>query len=122
LLWATFLFGAASLALEVLLLRLLVSVTGASVFAFAIVTAVFLFGIGIGSRQLAERRTRTGVADSALDERGSRSRAVVFWCGVSVPLLAVAGLLALRLQLGEADLFAGLSNRAPQGASVLKVW
>jgi len=33
-------------------------VTGASVYAFAIVLAVFLFGIGLGSRQIAPRLAR----------------------------------------------------------------
>src|SRR6185436_16455411 len=38
------------------------------------------------------------------------------------PLLALAGLLALRFQLGENDLFGGLENRLPQSASVASMW
>lgn len=122
LLIAACVFGASSLALEVLLLRLLVTVTGASVYAFALITAVFLLGIGLGARQLAERRTRTGVPEGTLAERGQKSRDALVWCGLAIPLLALAGLLALRFQLGEADLFGGLENRVPQGVSVLRVW
>jgi predicted membrane-bound spermidine synthase len=55
-LWVALLLGATSLALEVLLLRLLVTVTGASVYAFALVVGVFLLGIALGSRRLATAR------------------------------------------------------------------
>lgn len=122
LLYTVFLFGASALALEVLLLRVLITVTGASVYAFGIVTFVFLTGIGLGSRQLAEQRTRTGLPASALAARVQKSRDVLFLCALSVPLLALAGLLALRYQLGERDLFAGLENRVLTGASVARVW
>ncbi|MBL8858267.1 MAG: fused MFS/spermidine synthase [Planctomycetes bacterium] len=122
LLWSAFLFGTAALALEVLLLRLLVTVTGASVYAFSIVTFVFLFGIGIGSRQLTERRTRTGLGDNSAAQRAAKSRDAVFWAGICLPFLALAGLLALRYQLGEGDLFSGLENRVAPGASVWRMW
>lgn len=122
LLVATFVLGASSLMLEVLLLRLLVTVAGASVYAFSIVTFVFLLGIGLGSRQLAERRTRTGVPGSELAARAQKSRDTVFWCALCAPLLSIAGLLALRLQLGESDLFAGLGNRVVQGESPWRHW
>jgi spermidine synthase len=122
LLWSSFCFGAASLALEVLLLRLLVTVTGASVYAFAIVTFVFLLGIGIGSRQLTEQRTRTAAPSSTAVVRAAKSREAVFWAGACLPFLALGGLLALRYQLGESDLFGGLENRVLSGASVWKAW
>lgn len=122
LLWIAFTFGFASLALEVLGLRILITVAGASVYAFAIVVCVFLLGIAIGSRQLTERRARTGVKDSELVARTAKSRAALFYCALAAPLLTLAGLFALRFQLGESDLFAGLTNRAPQGASVVALW
>ncbi len=114
--------GFASLVLEIAQLRLLVTVTGASVFAFGIVLCVFLLGIGLGARQLATRRTRTGVPESALTERARRSHDALFLAAVVAPLLVVGGLLALRYQLGEVDLFHGLANRAVQGGSVLRAW
>lgn len=116
------LFGAASLALEVLLLRIVVSVTGASVYAFSIVTFVFLLGIGLGSRQLVERRTRTAPGANVLAERAVKSRNAVFWAGACLPFLGLAGLLALRYQLGESDLFGGLANRVVSGAPLWRVW
>ncbi len=114
--------GFASLVLEIALLRLLVTVTGASVFAFGIVLFVFLLGIGLGARQLAARRTRTGMPESALADRARRSRDALFLSALVAPLLIVGGLLALRYQLGEADLFQGLTNRAVQGGSVVRAW
>jgi len=122
LLVAAAILGFASLVLEVALLRLIVTVTGASVFAFGIVLCVFLLGIGLGARQLATRRTRTGVPESALGERAQRAHDALFAAALIAPLLIVGGLLALRLQLGEADLFTGLANRAVQGGSVVRAW
>jgi len=122
LLAAAAILGFSSLVLEVALLRLLVTVTGASVYAFGIVLCVFLLGIGLGARQLAARRTRTGVPESALPERARRAHDALFAAALVAPLLVVGGLLALRLQLGEADLFTGLSNRAVQGGSVARAW
>ncbi|MDZ4772015.1 MAG: fused MFS/spermidine synthase [Planctomycetota bacterium] len=122
LLWSSFAFGAAALALEVLLLRLLVTVTGASVYAFSIVTFVFLLGIGIGARQLTERRTRSAAPRSATPERAQKSRNAIFFAGLCLPFLALGGLLALRYQLGENDLFSGLDNRVVAGASIWKLW
>lgn len=122
LLVAAAILGFSSLVLEVALLRLLVTVTGASVFAFGIVLCVFLLGIGLGARQLAAPRTRTGVPESALAERARRAHDALFAAALVAPLLVVGGLLALRLQLGEADLFGGLANRAVQGGSVVRAW
>jgi len=119
---AALLLGFASLTLEIALLRLLVTVTGASVYAFGIVLFVFLLGIGLGARQLAARRTRTGIPESALEDRSRRTHDALFLASLAAPLLIVVGLLALRLQLGEADLFAGLANRAVQGGSVVRSW
>src|SRR5437867_1983185 len=113
-LWASLLLGAASLALEVLLLRLLSTVTGASVYALAIVLSVFLFGIGFGSRQLASRRGDPPPSRSSLE--------VLLACALAAPLLALAGLWALRWQLGEGDLFASLANRAPQDVGIVRLW
>ncbi len=122
LLVAAALSGCAALALEIALLRLLVTVTGASVYAFGIVLCVFLLGIGLGSRQLTTRRTRTGLPESALEERARRARYALFLSMVAAPLLIVGGLLALRLQLGEPDLFVSLANRGHQGASIWRAW
>jgi spermidine synthase len=105
------LFGLASLALEVVMTRLLVTVTGASIYAFAIVLAVFLLGIALGSGQ-----ARALVADPA------RARRALFTCAVGAPLGAIAGAFALRWQLGEPDLFASLGNRMPSGVDPLRMW
>ena len=43
--------GLSSLAIEVIATRLLVSVTGATVYAFAIVLAVFLLGLGLNEAE-----------------------------------------------------------------------
>lgn len=122
LLVAALVFGLSGLAVEVLALRLLVTVTGASVYAFALVLAVFLLGIGLGARQQSERKHERPPHDGEVEATARRARDVAFWCGVWAPLLVLAGLFALGIQLGEPDLFAGLSNRLPQGASALKVW
>ena len=96
-----FLLGASALALEVLLTRVLITVTGASVYAFAIVLAVFLGGIGIGSR-----------ATPRLLEK-LRSPALLLLAAALVPGLCLLGLLLLRSMLGETDLFGSLQNRMP---------
>lgn len=110
---ATFMLGLAGMGLEVLLARLLVSVTGASVYAYAIVLCVFLVGIGLGSRQLAS---------GATGPRWVPGRPLLALCALSLPALAAAGLLALRWQLGEADLFGALGNRSPAGLGILRLW
>ncbi|MFT5286506.1 MAG: spermidine synthase [Planctomycetota bacterium] len=107
----TLLFGASSLALEVLLTRLLITVTGASVFAFAIVLAVFLIGIGYGGR----------TATKYLSESGGAAR-LIYRCAIWIPVAGLLGLLFLRFQLGEQDLFGVLTNRMPKGASTPVVW
>lgn len=99
---ATLLLGASSLALEVLLTRLLVSVTGASVYAFAIVLAVFLLGLGLGGRQ-AGVWLQGGAAPLRLASRAA----------LGVPVAALLGLVLLRWQLGEADVFGAIANRMP---------
>lgn len=111
LLFATAACGASALALEVLLTRLLITVTGASVYAFAIVLAVFLGGIGLGSRQAVRELEKPG-----------RAEPVLFLAALAVAPVTLAGLLALRLQLGEADLFQPLANRMPSGASTVGLW
>ena len=112
---ATLLMGCCGLALEVILVRLLVTVTGASVYAYAIVLGVFLAGIGLGSAQLVQRRTGTKrrlVADASTLSR----------CALFLPVFALLGLLALRWQLGETDLFGPLQNRMPSGAGIVRLW
>lgn len=108
---ATALLGAASLALEVLLTRLLIHVTGATLYAFAIVLAVFLLGIGWGSLASRDPLAR-GVSAAAVLARAAA------W---SAPL-AFAGLLALRWLLGERDLFGSLANRQPAGGATWRLW
>ncbi len=111
---AAFLMGASALALEVVLTRALVNVTGASIYAFAIVLTVFLVGIGLGSRWLDA------------DPEGASSRDVhakVFaQAALWLPVAAFAGLYLLGMRLGEADLFGAISNRMPVGTSVTSLW
>lgn len=110
LLAATALLGAASLALEVLLTRLLIHVTGATLYAFAIVLAVFLAGIAWGSLQ----------ARAAL-EKGDGARELARAAAGAAPL-ALVGLLVLRWYLGERDLFGSLANRQPAQAATWRLW
>jgi spermidine synthase len=116
LLAGTFLFGLCGLGLEVVLSRILVSVTGSSVYAYAIVLAVFLAGIGLGSRQLVTRSKRARAGGLRADARTFALAAV------ALPALTLAGLLVLRWQLGERDLFGALQNRMPVGASTPRLW
>jgi len=118
----TFLTGATSLGLEVLATRLLTTVTGASVYAFAIVLCVFLLGLALGARQLAGRRARTALAARTLVRDPEHARKVLLTALLLVPALALGGLLALRLQLGVDDLWSGLVNRLPQGDDLTRVW
>jgi len=104
------LFGLSSLMLEVLLTRILVTVTGASIYAFAIVLSVFLLGIGLGSRQAQE---------SLAEGTGAR---LLRRCALAVPLASFLGVLALRWQLAEPDLFASLGNRMPAATGTAKLW
>lgn len=108
---APFLLGFSSLALEVVAARLLVSVTGATVYAFALVLAVFLLGIGLGSRHAASQ-LGAGIEPERLLAR----------CAAFAPALALLGLALLRWQLGETDLFGILANRQPAGESTWKLW
>ncbi len=111
LLLVPFFFGLSALALEVLLTRLLVTVTGASVYAFAIVLAVFLAGIGIGGRGARRLLARERV----------RGR-LLAGCGLAVPVFTLLGLLLLRSLLGESDLFGDVANRLPRGIGPLALW
>jgi spermidine synthase len=106
------LFGASSLALEVVLTRVLVTVTGASIYAFAIVLAVYLFGIGAGSAQ----------ASSLLRRGEASARKLLTTCGLLIPLVSLLGVLLLRWQLREPDLFASLANRLPERAGTFQLW
>lgn len=110
---ATFLVGLAGMGLEVVLSRILVTVTGSSVYAYAIVLTVFLAGIGIGSRQLVIRNGKSTWRAT----RQTLSRAAFL-----LPALTLAGLGALRWQLGESDVFGAMQNRMPAGAGVLQLW
>ena len=111
---AALLMGASALALEVVLTRVLMNVTGASIYAFAIVLTVFLVGIGLGSRWL----------DPDPDGADSRdAHAKVFaQAALWLPIATFAGLYLLGMRLGEADLFGALSNRMPVGTSVTSLW
>jgi spermidine synthase len=108
---APFLLGFSSLALEVVAARILVTVTGATVYAFALVLAVFLLGIGLGSRQAA-LQLAAGMEPERLLAR----------CAAFAPALALLGFALLRWQLGESDLFGILANRQPAGESTWKLW
>lgn len=116
LLLGTFLVGLCGLGLEVVLARLLVTVTGSSVYAYSIVLGVFLAGIGLGSRQLVRRDPQAGRRGLQADANGFQ------WVALALPGLTLAGLLALRWQLGEAHLFGALQNRMPVGTGVLRLW
>ena len=110
--WAALLMGASALALEVILTRVLVNFTGASIYAFSIVLTVFLVGIGLGSRWLSADANET---------RTDHARRFVL-SALCVPLASLVGLFLLRMRLGESDLFNGLTNRMPGGESVTTLW
>jgi spermidine synthase len=110
LLLAPLLLGFASLVYEVALVRVVITLTGASVYAFAIVLAVYLLGLGLGSRQAAGWLARAG--------RGPR---LLFLCATLAPLGACVGLLVLRAKLG-APLDAPLANLVLAGATPWKLW
>ncbi len=120
--FATFLAGAASLGLEVLAARLLVTVTGASVYSFALVLFVFLVGIALGARLMAARRARTALAARNLVRDAAHAHKALLMALLAAPLLALAGLLALRLTLGVDDLYAGLVNQSAPARSVERAW
>ncbi len=110
LLLAPLLLGFASLAYEIALVRVLITLTGASVYAFAIVLAVYLLGLGAGSRYAASWLAQPG-----------RARRLLFLCAALAPLLAAAGLLALRAKIGE-PIGAPLGNLILPGASPVRLW
>lgn len=103
--------GCSSLALEVLLARLLAELIGTSTYAYAIVLALHLCGLGFGSR-LA----------SAWLAGQLPPRELVLRCALALPLASFAGLCALRWQLGGADLCGGLINRLPPQGGILVLW
>ncbi|QDV09489.1 Spermidine synthase [Planctomycetes bacterium Poly30] len=116
---AALLMGASALALEVVLTRVLVNVTGASIYAFSIVLTVFLIGIGLGSRWLEPIAPEEAKNRRSLRDAHARVFArAALW----VPVATLAGLYLLRLRLGEGDLFSGLANRMPGGASLVTLW
>lgn len=102
------LLGASALALEVLLTRLLVSLLGASIHAFGIVLAVFLVGIGLGSRWIDPKLF------------GS-SRILTRRAALAAVPLTLLGLNLLAWRAGT-DLFGGATNRMPIGVSVERLW
>jgi len=110
LLLAPLLLGFASLVYEIALVRVLIALTGASVYAFAIVLAVYLAGLGLGSRQ----------ASGSLAEGAKAERVLLLAAGLA-PLLACAGLLVLRAKTGLA-IGAPLSNLVLHDASPTKLW
>lgn len=111
LVWATGLLGFSALALEVLLTRVLVTLTGASIYSFAIVLAVFLAGIGLGSRWIDP-----GDGDAEHHLRWLRRAAL------AIPGLTFAGLWLLEWRAGDALLARGARNFMPAGMSVSRLW
>ena len=109
LLAVTALLGAVGLGLEVQLTRMLVSLTGASVYAFALVLFAFLVGLGLGARQ-AQSWLRFGA------ER------VLFRCALWLPAATAIGLVVLRLRLDGVDLFGALENLQSPSSEVALLW
>lgn len=107
------LLGFSGLALEVVLARVLLSVTGASVYAYAIVLTVFLTGIGLGSRQISGARVGSWL------EPGERLFAL---CALAIPASTLGGLLLLEWQVGGADLLGYATNLVPAGSGVARLW
>jgi spermidine synthase len=105
------LLGASSLALEVVLTRLLVNFTGASVYALGLVLTAYLVGLGLGARQ--GRSWLGGDVDAPRLLRR---------CAAGAVALACVGLLLLGLQLGSGDVFAPLGNRAPKRGDLWLLW
>ncbi len=115
-LWlASALCGASGLALEVVLTRLLVSLTGASVYAMALVLFVFLVGIALGSQAFSLALSESASTSSPpADARRLAAR-----CSGAVALGALIGLVLLELRLGG---LRGLSNLAPSAGGELRLW
>ncbi|MBI4881902.1 MAG: fused MFS/spermidine synthase [Planctomycetes bacterium] len=91
--------GCASIALQVLGTRLLITLLGASVFAFASVLAVFLLGIALG-----------GAAGGGRLARGGRPLFSLAACCVALAGAVGLGFLLLRLRLGAEDPLLGGRN------------
>lgn len=104
------LLGASSLALEVLFTRILISLTGASIYAFALVLSAFLLGLGLGAR------------------RGSfwlaiwPPRVVLGFCAFGSLWAALLGVALLGWRADVGDLFAPLVNLMPRDGDVLRLW
>ncbi len=91
--------GCASIALQVLGTRLLITLLGASVFAFASVLAVFLLGIALG-----------GACGGGWLARGERPLSSLAACCAALGGAVGLGLLLLRLRLGAEDPLLGARN------------
>ena len=109
--FAAFACGAAGLGLEVLFTRQLVALTGASVYAYAIVLGVFLFGIASGSLALGPR----------LGPGGSARPLASLAC-FAIALAPLLGVWLVAWRLGRQDVLHGLSNVIPLEGSALRLW
>ncbi len=107
------LLGFSGLALEVVLARVLLAITGASVYAYAIVLGVFLGGIGLGSRQLAGARPGSRLEPDAR---------LFGLLALAVPASTLLGLGLVALQLGGADLLGQALNLMPRETGVARLW
>ena len=115
-LWlASALCGASGLALEVVLTRLLVSLTGASVYAMALVLFVFLVGIALGSQAFS---LALGESQSERSEPTDARRLAARIAG-AVAFGALLGLILLEMRLGG---LRGLSNLAPSAGGEFRLW
>ena len=110
LLAAPALLGASSLALEVLFTRILISLTGASIYAFALVLAAFLLGLGLGARQ--------GARWLAVHP----PQVVLGLCAFGALWAALLGVALLGWRAGVGDLFAPLVNLMPRDGDVVRLW
>ncbi len=91
--------GASSLALQVLANRVLHSLLGGTVYVFAAIVAVFLFGIAAG-----------GAAGGQLGQRTRRPATVLGVLALAFSLSIGIGLVALRARAGGEDLLFGPDN------------
>lgn len=96
---AVALLGASSLALQVLANRVLHSLLGGTVYVFAAIVAVFLFGIAAG-----------GAAGGHLGQRARRPATLLGVLALAFALSIGVGLVALRQRAGGEDLLFGPDN------------
>ncbi|MBM3987830.1 MAG: hypothetical protein FJ294_07730 [Planctomycetes bacterium] len=101
LLCAVALLGASSLALQVLANRLLHSLLGGTVYVFAAVVAVFLFGLAAG-----------GAAGGHLGQRTRQPATALGVLALAFALSIGLGIVALRARAGGEDLLFGPDNLA----------